>query len=109
MSMQPKQAHLPGRSQYLVRTEFMELTGIHPTRIGELIEMGWIETHRAGGSGETEFLFREVDIYRVRKLERICADFELSVLGGVIVVDLLDRIDALEKKVRELNGLLGRR
>jgi chaperone modulatory protein CbpM len=108
MSMQPKQAHLPGRSPYLVRAEFMELTGIHPARIGELIEIGWIETRRAGGSGEVEFLFREVDIYRVRKLERICADFELSVLGGTIVVDLLDRIDALEKKVRELNGLLGR-
>jgi len=108
MSMQSKQEHLPGRSQYLVWAEFMELTGIHPTRIGELIEIGWIETRLAGGSGSANCLFREVDIYRVRKLERICADFELPVLGGVIIVDLLDRIDALEKQVRELKGIAGR-
>ena len=108
MSMQSKQAYLPGRSPYLVRAEFMEVTGIHPSRISELIEMEWIETRLAGGGGDPQHLFREVDIYRVRKLERICADFELPVLGGAIIVDLLDRIDALEKQVRELKGIVGR-
>jgi chaperone modulatory protein CbpM len=106
--MQTKQERLPGRSQYLVWAEFMELTGIHATRIGELIEIGWIEARTASGGGDANFLFREMDVYRVRKLERICEDFELPVLGGAIIVDLLDRIDDLEKKVRELNGLLGR-
>ena len=108
MSMQSKQEYLPGKSQYLVWAEFMELTGVHPTRIGELIETGWIETRSAGGSGDAQYLFREVDVYRVRKLERICTDFELSVLGGTIIVDLLDRIADLEKKVRELSGIAGR-
>ena len=105
MSIQPKQEHLPSRSQYLVWAEFIELTGIHPSRIGELIEIGWIETR---GGDDANYLFREIDIYRVRKLERICADFGLPVLGGAIIVDLLDRIDALEKKVRELNNILER-
>ena len=108
MSIQCKRDHLPSRSPYLVWAEFMELTGVHPSRVGELIEMGWIETRQAGGSGDANYLFREIDIYRVRKLERICADFELSVLGGAIIVDLLDRIDALENKVRELSGIVGR-
>jgi len=107
MSMQSKE-YVPGRSQYIAWAEFIELTGIHPSRVGELIEIGWIETHSAGGSGEARHVFREMDIYRVRKLERICADFDLPMHGGVIIVDLLDRIDALEKKVRELNGILGR-
>ena len=108
MSMQSKREYLPNRSQYLAWAEFMELTGIHPSRISELIEMGWVEARSAGVSGDANYLFREVDIYRVRKLERICADFELSVLGGAIIVDLLDRIDALEKQVRELKGIAGR-
>ena len=38
----------------------------------------------------------------MRKLERICCDFELPVLGGTIIVDLLERIDALERSVRSL-------
>ena len=41
----------------------------------------------------------------MRKLERICCDFELPVVGGTIIVDLLERIDALEHKVREPQGL----
>ena len=108
MSMQSERKPLSGRTQYLVWTEFMELAGIHPSRVGELIEMGWIETRAAGGSSDSSFLFREMDVYRVRKLERICADFELPVLGGAIIVDLLDRIDALEKKVRELGSIVER-
>jgi chaperone modulatory protein CbpM len=98
---------LPARSPYIAWAEFMELTGIHPSRIGELLEMGWIETLETGTSDGRGYLFREPDVYRVRKLERICADFELTVLGGAIIVDLLERIDMLENKVRELNGLLG--
>ena len=46
-----------------------------------------------------------MDIYRVRKLERICCDFELPVLGGTIIVDLLERVDQLERRVRDLRGL----
>ena len=108
MNMQSKQGHAPGGLQYLVWAEFMELAGVHPSRVGELVEIGWIETRPAGGGEDAKCLFREVDVYRVRKLERICADFELPVLGGAIIVDLLDRIADLEKRVRELNGLLGR-
>lgn len=109
MSMQRKENALPARSQYMAWAEFVELTGIHPLRIGELLEIGWIEALEAGGPDtDRNYLFREVDVYRVRKLERICADFELSVLGGAIIVDLLERVDLLEKKVRELNSLPGR-
>ena len=108
MRPQSKQELLPGKSHYFAWAEFIELAGIHPSRVDELIEIGWIETRSAGSGGAPRHLFREVDIYRVRKLERICTDFELPVHGGVIIVDLLDRIDDLENKVRELNALLGR-
>ena len=66
-----------------------------------LLALGWLESRTEG----TDQFFRDADIYRVRKLERICCDFELPVVGGTIIVDLLERIDALEHKVRELQGL----
>lgn len=104
MSMMKKDAGLPIRSEYIARTEFLELTGVLPERLEELMEMGWIAPRRIGMDG---YLFRGLDIYRVRKLERICGDFELPVVGGTIIVDLLERIDALERTVRELAGYTG--
>lgn len=90
---------LPIRSELVAMAELLELTAMPPSRLGELIELGWLEPVQTGADA---YLFRQVDIYRIRKLERICADFELPSLGGVIIVDLLDRIDSLERRIREL-------
>ena len=92
---------MPARSTMIVWAEFIELTGTTPERLNELVEMGWITPTRTANSA---LLFRCNDIYRIRKLERLCADFELHTLGGYIVVDLLDRIDALELRIRELTN-----
>ena len=91
-------------------TEFDRVTGLDcgaddfvskPFGMMELLALGWLESRTEG----SDQFFRDADIYRVRKLERICCDFELPVVGGTIIVDLLERIDALEHKVRELQGL----
>ncbi|GFM35625.1 chaperone modulator CbpM [Desulfovibrio psychrotolerans] len=94
---------LPIQSEYIAWAEFLELTAVHPTRLGELLELGWLNPAR---TGQQEYLFTRKDVYRLRKLERICTDFTLSALGGSIIVDLLERIDQLERKVQELELLL---
>lgn len=99
MSMVKKDSTLPIRSTYIARAEFIEMTGVHPQRLVELMEMGWLTIARAGEDG---YLFRGKDVYRVRKFERICCDFELPALGGTIIVDLLERIVELENKVKKL-------
>ena len=99
MSMTPKNPTLPAPSTVMVWEEFIQITGVHPERLQELLALGWIETR---GSAAQQYLFRDADIYRVRKLERICCDFELPVLGGTIIVDLLERIDSLERMVQRL-------
>lgn len=99
MSMICKKTALPVPSAVMVWEEFVEATGIAPERLEELLSLGWLEC-RTGAS--QQHLFRQADIYRVRKLERICCDFDLTVLGGSIIVDLLERIDTLERKVRSL-------
>ena len=70
-----------------------------PDRLSELMDIGWLKPTR---TAEAALLFRQDDVYRIRKLERLCSDFELHTLGGSIVMDLLDRIATLELRIREL-------
>lgn len=99
MSMTPKKSSLPAPSTNMAWEEFLRMTGVAPERLQELLGLGWLE---AQTSASQQYLFRDADVYRVRKLERICCDFELPALGGTIIVDLLERIDVLERTVRRL-------
>jgi chaperone modulatory protein CbpM len=89
----------PVRSEKITIKQFVEYTGASSVVVLELVEMGWLDPVRTGGK---ELLFRDRDVHRVRKYLRLCADFELTPVGGSIIVDLLERIDRLE---RELAGL----
>lgn len=102
MSMTNKAPTLPSPSDVMAVEEFMEITGISPEHLQEIVALGWIDARISATDSQ---MFRDVDIYRVRKLERICCDFEIPVIGGTIIVDLLDRIDRLERVVRDLNNL----
>ena len=90
---------VPSRSTLIVWGEFLELTGTTPDRLSVLMDIGWLKPTR---TAEAALLFRQDDVYRIRKLERLCSDFELHTLGGSIVMDLLDRIATLELRIREL-------
>lgn len=93
----------PVRSRLVAWAQFLELTAVHPSRVGELIELGWLEPIR---TGEEAYLFTLRDVYRLRKLERLRRDLDINAAGGCIIVDLLERIEFLERKVRELESLL---
>ena len=93
---------VPVKSELISFTQIIELTGVHPSRLCELIDFGFLSpatTH------EGALLFRSRDVYRLRKLERLARDFELPLHGVGIIVELLERIDCLETKVRELERL----
>lgn len=100
MSMMTKTSSLPAPSSVLAWEEFVEITGVTPERLDELLALGWIETRTSASHAR---MFRNRDIYRVRKLERICCDFELPAVGGIIIVDLLERIDMLERAIRGMH------
>ena len=84
----------------ITEKDFLELTGLARDRLDDLLQLEWLDRTETDAST----LFSEGDVYRVRKLERICADFELPVVGGTIIVDLLERIDQLEREVQSLQG-----
>ena len=94
---------LPVKSEVIAWSRFMELTGLHPQMVGELIDMGWLAPRRTASDG---YLFNLGDIYRARKLSRLCQDLDISLGGGSIIVDLLERIERLEKRVKELEQLI---
>lgn len=102
MSMAHKDNTLPTESKYMAMQEFIDITGSTPEHLNEIIALGWID---ALTSATQAFMFQDEDIYRVRKLERICSAFELPVIGGTIIVDLLERIDLLETMLRDLHNL----
>ena len=93
---------LPVQSDRIAWAQFIQLTGIHPSKLGELLEMEWITPAKAANE---HYLFTSKDVFKVRKLIRICDDFNLSPTGGSIIVDLLERVEHLERKVQELETL----
>jgi chaperone modulatory protein CbpM len=86
----------------LVEEELMltidELSGVCAVareRIVELLELGMFDARAAGGgrlSGEA--------LRRARLALRLQRDLELNAAGAALVVELLERIDALEAQLR---------
>lgn len=97
--VQIHESGLPATSERIGTREFLELTGLTEDVLMELVRMDWIVPNK---TAQQEFLFVRMDVLRVRKFRRLCADFELSPVAGVIIVDLLERINNLEERVRVL-------
>jgi chaperone modulatory protein CbpM len=95
--VQIHESGLPVTSKRIGTREFLELTGLTEDGLMELVRLEWIVPAR---TAQEEFLFVDVDVVRVQKYRRLCADFELSPVAGVIIVDLLERIDHLEERLR---------
>ncbi len=91
------------RSNLIHWSQFVQCTGVCPYRLSELVEMGWIDAVRISSES---YHFPEREIFRVQKLMRICRDFELPTIGGTIIVDLLERIEAMEKEIAQLRSLI---
>ena len=96
-------SRLPKRSELVAWMEFSQSTGIEPAQVAELLEMGWLEPVR---TQSREYLFRRRDVYRVQKLLRLRRDLDVSMSGGCIIVDLLERIERMDQRIRELERLL---
>lgn len=99
MSIKKMDISFPAASSLVAWAEFVELTGTPEDRLHELMELGWLQAAR---KTEQSLMFRQVDVYRTRKLDRLCNDFELPSLAGAMIVDLLERIEDLENRLREL-------
>ena len=95
--------NLPERSDLVAWGQMLELTRIEPACMAELMDLGWLDPVRPRTD---DYLFRLRDIYRIQKLLRLRKDLEISVLGATIIVDLVERVEELEKELNELRRLV---
>ncbi|WP_045211631.1 chaperone modulator CbpM [Desulfonatronovibrio magnus] len=102
-SIQKKVSSSLIKSNLIHWSQFVQKTGVCPYRLTELVDMGWVETV---STSKDNYHFPEKEIFRVQKLMRVCRDFELPTIGGIIIVDLLERIESMEKEITQLRSLI---
>lgn len=75
------------------------------------IEFEFIEQCMTFGAvGSEEFLDEEAEfppalLARLRRIQRICSSLDLDVFAGAIIVDLLERVEGLERYLERSNPL----
>jgi DNA-binding transcriptional MerR regulator len=82
--------------------ELGRLVDLHPDLLQRYLVYGLIDP-------ETEtpcLLFADAAIVRIRKIQRLRSDLGLNLAGCGVVLDLLDRIEELEREIRYLRGAL---
>ena len=73
-------------------------TGVHPRRIEDFVEYGLLEPSVRRG---TQWLFDTACIARLRMIERLRRDLGANLAGIAVILDLLDRLTALQREVEQ--------
>lgn len=95
--------HLPMPSELIAWARLVELTSVEPATVAELMDMGWIDPVRTRAD---EYLFRSRDVLRIQRLLRLCRDLDVPFGAGSIIVDLIERVELLEREIAQLRRLL---
>lgn len=83
----------------LSAAEIERSLGITRQELDELVGMGLAEPAAPGASE-----FTVTTVVRLRRMRRLHDDLELDFVGAAIIVDLLERLDALEAQVRAIRS-----
>jgi chaperone modulatory protein CbpM len=76
---------------------------VHAEWVMELVEEGIIEPRGPGGP---QWRFAATSVVRVRKAQRLQRDLGVNLPGIALTLELLDRIDALESRLRAASAQL---
>ena len=77
----------------LSASELATAAELSPGRLAVLVEFGLVEPATPDGS-----TFTAATAFRLRRMVRLHADLGVSFVGASIIVDLLERIDRLERR-----------
>ena len=89
----------PVQSSKICWDQFVEITRVRPEMLREFVETDWLCAEK---TAQGEYLFASQDVTRICKAARLSRDLELTVAGVTIIIDLLNRVEALENEVRNL-------
>ena len=88
-----------GGDMWLSREELAAAAGISPAMLSRLIRLGLVEP-AAPGPGQ----FTAGVATRLKRMLRLHHDIGVNLTGAAIIIDLLERVDRLEKELRRLRG-----
>ena len=81
--------------EILTLNEVSRLVDLHPEMVLRLVDLGLVDPE----VGEPEWLFQERAVPRIWKIRRLHRDLGINWAGIGVVLDLLDRIDDLEREI----------
>lgn len=80
-----------------------ECVGARPNLIGRLVRLGVLETI----SDESEEpLLRSGSVLRLRRMARLRRDLGVNFAGAVVILDLVERVEALKRELSEAHSKL---
>lgn|SRR5215510_11181979 len=93
----------------LCRREREELTlealassaGLHPAHVERFVELGLLDPVEVAGK---EMIFDTSAILRLRRIERMRREIGINLNGIAVILDLLDRLRALQHESEWLRG-----
>jgi chaperone modulatory protein CbpM len=77
---------------------FARLTGVHPELIRRLVALGLLDTTRDAGGG---LWFKPTEVHAMARIQRLHNGLNLNYGALGLVIDLLDRIEQLERIHRQ--------
>jgi hypothetical protein len=85
------------RRSRLTLEQFCRTTGLHPELVGRLVRLGLLDA-RPDARGRP--VFDVAEVRRAARIARLRAGLSINYAAMGLVLDLLDRIDALEAAQR---------
>jgi DNA-binding transcriptional MerR regulator len=83
-------------------TEVAYRAGLHPELIDRFIRLGLIEF--SGRTDDGELLFDSEVIPLIRRILRLRNQLGVNYAGVGVILELMSRLEALEARIRELEG-----
>jgi DNA-binding transcriptional MerR regulator len=81
--------------EMLTLEELSRLVDLHPEMVVRLVDLGLVDPEVS----EPEWLFQDTVVPRIWKVKRLHRDLGVNWAGIGVVLDLLDRIDDLEREI----------
>lgn len=92
---------VPGQEK-LTLDELSRSVDLHPEMVLRLVDLGLVDPEVR----EPEWLFQDTAVSRIRKIKRLHRDLGINWAGIGVVLDLLDRIEELEREIAWLRQQL---
>lgn len=83
----------------LTLAQFCRVCSVHADYVIELVEEGVIQPF---GEEVTQWYFPGFCIQRTRKARRLQADLGINLAGVAVILQLLDEVDYLSRRLKEL-------